>query len=89
MPKAEVIPEVMTKLKIRKVVVVVRFLLNVTVSAQTTVRAATLRENLQIKLDISPSQCFLIPGEPVPSLTAYRQASARVATGVPILKSLV
>ena len=33
--------------------------------AQTNLRAATLRQNLQIKLPISPSHCILTPGQPV------------------------
>ena len=38
-------------------------------SAQTTVRAATLRYKLQFKLSISPSHNTLTPGKPVPGLT--------------------
>ena len=45
-------------------------------SAQTVVRAATPREELQIKLFISPSHNILTPGRPVPVLTQYRQAPA-------------
>ena len=52
-------------------------------------RAATLREKLQIQLSTSPSHSILTPGWPVPVLTLYRQAPGRVATGVPIFKSLV
>ena len=58
-------------------------------SAQTILRAATLRKKLQTKLSISPSHSKLTPGQPVPTLTLYRQAPGRVATGVPIFKSLV
>ena len=52
-------------------------------------RAATLRYKLQTKLSISPSHSMLTPGQPVPALTLLHQAPGRVATGVPILKSLV
>ena len=58
-------------------------------SAQTSVRAATLRYKLQIKFSISPSHSIQAPGQPVPALTLYRQAPDRVATGVLIFKSLV
>ena len=58
-------------------------------SAQTILRAATLRQKLQIKLSISPSHSILTPGRPVPALTLWRQAPGRVATGVPMFKSLV
>ena len=58
-------------------------------SAQTIVRAATLKQKLQIKLSTSPSHSILTPGRPVPALTLYRQTPGRVATGVPVLKSLV
>ena len=58
-------------------------------SAQTIMRAATLRQKLQIQLSISPSHSILTLGRPVPALTLSRQAADRVATGVPILKSLV
>ena len=54
-------------------------------SAKTVVRAATLRENVQIKLNHS----ILTPGQPVPALNLERQAPGRVATGVPTYKSLV
>ena len=54
-------------------------------SAQTILHAATLRQKLQIKVSISASHSLLIPGQPVPVLTLYRQAPDRVATGVPIL----
>ena len=47
-------------------------------SAQTNVRAATLRHLVTA----------LTPGHPVPALIPYRQAPGRVATGVSILKSL-
>ena len=35
-------------------------------SAQTIVRAATLRQKLQVKLSTSPSHSILTPGRPVP-----------------------
>ena len=38
-------------------------------SAQITLRAVTLRKNLQIKLSTSPSHSILTPGQPVPVLT--------------------
>ena len=38
-------------------------------SAHTILRAATLRQKLQIKLSISPSHSILTPGRPVPVLT--------------------
>ena len=38
-------------------------------SAQTILRAATLRQKLQIQLSISPSHSILTPGRPVPVLT--------------------
>ena len=43
-------------------------------------RAAILRQKLQIKLSTSPSQNILTMGQTV----LYRKANARVATGVPI-----
>ena len=58
-------------------------------SAQTVVLAATLRQRLKIKLSISPSHRKLISGEPDPALTVQQQTPDRVATGVPIFKSLV
>ena len=58
-------------------------------SAQTTLRAATPRSKMQIKRSISPSHSILTPGQPLPALTLERQAPGRVATGVPIFKSLV
>ena len=58
-------------------------------SAQKMARAATLRKKLQTKLSTSPSHSILTPGRQVPALTLQRQAPGRVATGVPILKSLV
>ena len=58
-------------------------------SAQTIIRAATLRQKLQIKLSISPSHSILTPGQPVPALTLWRQAPGRVASEVSIFKSLV
>ena len=38
-------------------------------SAQTILRAATLRQKLQIQLSTSPSHSILTPGRPVPGLT--------------------
>ena len=58
-------------------------------SAKTSLHAATLRQKLQIKLSISPSHGIPTSGQPVPEPTLQRQAPGRVATGVPILKSLV
>ena len=58
-------------------------------SAQTFLRADTLRQKLQINFSTSPSHSILIPGRPDPALILHCQASGRVATGVPILKSLV
>ena len=58
-------------------------------SAQTILRAATLRQKLQIQLSTSPSQSILTPGRPVPALTLERQEPGRVATGVPMFKLLV
>ena len=57
-------------------------------SAQTSLRAATLRQKLRIKLSTPPSHSILTPGRPIPSLTLFRQAPGRVATRVPIFKSL-
>ena len=57
-------------------------------SARTVVRAATLRQKLQIKLSTSPSHSILTPGRPVPVRTLRRQAPSREATGVPIFGSL-
>ena len=56
-------------------------------SAQTAVRAATLRQRLQIKLAITPSHSILTPGQPDPPLTLSRKAAGRLGTGLPILKS--
>ena len=44
---------------------------------------------LQIKLTTSPSHSILTPGQPVPALTVQCQAPGRIATGVPVFKSLV
>ena len=46
-------------------------------SAQTSLRAATLRQKLQTTLSTSP-------GRPVPALNLQRHAPGRVTTGVPI-----
>ena len=54
-----------------------------------SVPAATVRQKLQIKLSTSPSHSTLTLGQPVPALTLSCQEFGRVATGVPILKSLV
>ena len=51
-------------------------------SAQTILRAET-------KLSVSPSHSILTLGQPAPALTLYHQGSGRIASGVPILKSLV
>ena len=51
-------------------------------SAQTILRAATLRSKLLIKLSTSPSHRILTLGRPVRALTLYRQAPGTVATGV-------
>ena len=37
-------------------------------SAQTILRAATLRQKLQIQLSTSPTHSILTPGRPVPAL---------------------
>ena len=58
-------------------------------SSQTIVLAATPKGNLQIKLSVSPSQCMLTPGRPVPGMTLHRQAPGRVATRVSVFQSLV
>ena len=58
-------------------------------SAQTILHAATLRQKLQIKLSNLPNHSILTPGQPVPALTLWCQVPGRVATGVPIFKSLV
>ena len=51
-------------------------------SAQIILRAATLRQKLQIQLSISPSHSLLTPGQPVPALTLSCQAPGKVATGM-------
>ena len=38
-------------------------------SAKTNVRAATLKQKLQIKLSVLPSDSILTPDQPVPVLT--------------------
>ena len=58
-------------------------------SAQTSIRVAKLRQEQQNKFSISTSHSILTPGRPVRALTLSRQAHDRVATGVPIYKSLV
>ena len=58
-------------------------------SAQTTARAATLKQKLQIKFSTSPSHSILTPGRPVPVLALKRQVPDTVATGMPIFKSMV
>ena len=58
-------------------------------SAQTVLRAATLRQKLQIRLSTSPSHSIPTPGQPVPAMTLRRQAPGWVATGVPIWKPMV
>ena len=57
-------------------------------SAQASLHAATLRQQLQIKLFTSSTHSLPTPGLPVPALTLEHQAPGRVATAVPILKSL-
>ena len=46
-------------------------------SAQTILRAATLRQKLQIKLSTSPSHSILTPGRPVPVLTPKKSRRKR------------
>ena len=46
-------------------------------SAQTILRAATLRQKLQIQLSISPSHSILTPGRPVPALTLERDSTPK------------
>ena len=58
-------------------------------SAQTSVHAVTLMCKLQIRLSLSSSPSLPTPGRPFPELTVKSLAHGRVATGVPILKSLV
>ena len=55
-------------------------------SAQTIVRAATLRQKLQVTLSTFPSHSIPTPGRPVPALTLKRQVPGTVATGVPMFK---
>ena len=55
----------------------------------STLRAATLRQKLQIKLAISLSHNILTSGQPIPALTLNHQAPGRVATRMPIYKQLV
>ena len=55
--------------------------------AKAIVRAATLRQKLQIKL--SASHRVLTTGQPVSALTVERQAPGGVASEVPVFKSLV
>ena len=50
--------------------------------AQTSARAATLREKLQTKFSISPSHSILTPDRPVSVLTLSRQAPGRADTAV-------
>ena len=56
-------------------------------SAQTVVRAATLRYKLQIKLAFSPDHDALTLGRPVLAQTLYRQAPGRVAPTVSVSTS--
>ena len=58
-------------------------------SAETVVRAATLKCRLQIKLAGSPRHSILTPGQPVLVPAVSRQASGRVASRKPISKCLV
>ena len=57
-------------------------------SAQTSIRAVTLKQKLQIKLFVSPSRTVLTPANQSQHLP-YNQAPGRVATGVPLFKLLV
>ena len=54
-------------------------------SAKTFVHAATLRQNLQIRLAISPSHSILVPGQAVLALPLQRQTLGREFTRVPIV----
>ena len=58
-------------------------------SAKTIVRTATLSWKLQIKLAVSTNHSLQTPGKPVLALTLQCQSSGRVATRVPVSKSLV
>ena len=49
------------------------------------VRAASLTQRLQIKLAISPSHSILTPGQPLLTLTLFRQAPGRAAILLPIV----
>ena len=53
-------------------------------SPQKSLRAATLRQKLQIKLSTSPSHSILALGQPVQTLTLWCQVPGRIATGVSI-----
>ena len=57
-------------------------------SAQTIVRAATLRCQLQIKLSFSSSYNILTPSRPVQVPTLQHQAPGKVAAGVSLCQSL-
>ena len=48
-------------------------------SSQTILRAATLREKLQIQLSTSPSHSILTLGQPVPALTLLSQVHGSIA----------
>ena len=54
-------------------------------SAKTVVRAATLQQKLQNKLSVLQ---YTDTGPTNPALTLECQAPGRVATGVPVVKSL-
>ena len=56
---------------------------------QVYVLHATPRSKMQIKLSTLSSHSILTLGQLVPVLTLWYQAPGRVATGVPVLKSLV
>ena len=56
-------------------------------SVQTTGFAATLKQKLQIRFDISPSHNLPTLGHPVLVLTLQSQAPGRVATRIPMFKS--
>ena len=55
------------------------------ISAQTIIRAATLREKLRIKLATQLQHTIAWPN--ISALTTHRQTPGKVATGVPTFKS--
>ena len=58
-------------------------------SAEMIVRAATLRQKLNVKLAISPSHNVLTPSLQVVALTLLRQTPGGVASRIPVFESLV